>query len=94
MSSSDNDDRDSGSVATDEAVAVIVAPNPAPGTTEKPANVAPDVARPHTNIAELNSVPNANTPSDKDLLVSTRAGGGSDFEIVNYILYLKIDSAL
>ena len=63
MSSSDNDDRDSDSLATDAAVAVIVAPNPAQGTIETPANLAPDVARPPSNIAELNPVPNAITPS-------------------------------
>ena len=45
MSSSDNDDHDSGSVATDEAIAIIVAPNPAPDTTETPVNiVAPNLA--------------------------------------------------
>ena len=63
MSSSDDDDHNSDSAATDEAVAIIVAPNPASDTTETPANVAPDLARPPSNIAELNPVPNANTPS-------------------------------
>ena len=63
MSSSDDDDHASDSVATDAAVAIIVAPNPAQGTSETPANVAPDVARPPSNIAELNPVPNAITPS-------------------------------
>ena len=63
MSSSDNDDHDSDSVATDAAVAIIVAPNPAPDIIETPANVAPDVARPPSYIAELNPVPNAITPS-------------------------------
>ena len=59
MSFSGNVDHDSDSVATDEAVAIIVAPNLAPGTTEAPANVAPDVARPPSNTAVLNPVPNA-----------------------------------
>ena len=40
-----------------------MAPNPASDTTETPANVAPDLARPPFNIAELTPVPNANTPS-------------------------------
>ena len=63
MSSSDDDYHNSASAATDEAVAIIVAPNPASDTTETPANVAPDLARPPSNIAELNPVPNADTHS-------------------------------
>ena len=63
MSSSDDNDHNSASAANDEAVAFIVAPNPAPGTTETPANVAPDEARPPSNFAALNSVPKAITPS-------------------------------
>ena len=72
MSSTDNDDRDSGSLATDAAVAIIVAPNPAQGTIETPANLAPDVARTPSNIADLNPVPNAITPppaTTKSMLV-------------------------
>ena len=49
---------------TDEAAVLEVVPDPTTDNTETPANVAPDVARPHTTIAELNPVPNANTPSD------------------------------
>jgi len=63
MSSSDDNDHNSASAATDEAVAIIVAPNPASDTTETPANVAPDEARPPSNFAALNSVPKAITPS-------------------------------
>ena len=35
MPSSDNDDHASSSVATDAAVAIVVAPNPAPGTIDR-----------------------------------------------------------
>ena len=78
MSSSDDDDHASDSVATDAAVAIIVAPNPAPGTIETPANVAPDEARPPSNIAELNPVPKAITPS-LTATTSMLAGFGYNF---------------
>ena len=48
MSSSDNN-HNSYIVATDEAVALVVVPNPATDNTEAPANVAPDVARTPSN---------------------------------------------
>ena len=73
MPSSDNDHA-SDSVATNAAVA----PNPAPGTIKTPANVAPDEARPPSNIAELYPVPKAITPS---LTATTQmlAGFGYNF---------------
>ena len=48
--------------ATEEAAALVVVPNPTMATNETPANVAPDEARPPSSIADLNPVPNANTP--------------------------------
>ena len=78
MSSSDDHYHNSASAATDEAVAIIVAPNPASDTTETPANVAPDLARPPSNIAELNPVPKAITPS-LTATTSMLAGFGYNF---------------
>ena len=63
MSSSGDNDHNPDNAATDEAVVLIVVPNPEPSTTKTPANVAPDVARPPSNIAEPNPAPHANTPS-------------------------------
>ena len=55
-----------------------MAPNPASDTTETPANVAPDLARPPSNIAELNPVPKAITPS-LTATTSMLAGFGYNF---------------
>ena len=60
--------------ATDEAAALLVVPDPATDNTETPANVAPDVARPPSDIAGLNPVPNAYTPSDPATIVSMMLG--------------------
>ena len=59
---SDDEPLNSDNAATDEAAVLVVVPDPTTDNTETPANVAPDVARHHTAIAELNPVPNANTP--------------------------------
>ena len=65
--------------ATDEAAAIVVVPNPTATNTETPANVASEVARPPFAIAELNPVPNANTPSDPATTVVMLLGFGFTF---------------
>ena len=78
MSSSDDNDHNSSSVANDETVAIIVAPNLASDTTKTLANVAPDLARPPSDIAELNPVPKAIAPS-LTATTSMLAGFGCNF---------------
>ena len=46
MSSSDDDEHKSASAVTNEAVAIIVAPNSVSDTTETPVNVGPDLRVP------------------------------------------------
>ena len=74
--SSFDDEPSSDIAATDEAAALVVVPNPTTDDTETPANVSPDEARPPSTIADLNPVPNANTPSDPSTIVTTLLGFG------------------
>ena len=82
--SSSGDEPPSDIAATDEAAALeaaalLVVPNPTTDNTATPANVASDVARPPSNHAELNPVPNANTSPGPETIVPMVLGFGFTF---------------
>ena len=63
------------------ALVVVVVPNPTTDTTETPANMAPDEARPPSTLVYLNPVPNANTPSTPAAIVATLLEFGFKFSL-------------
>ena len=63
-------------VAIDEAAALVVDPNPTTATNETP---APDEARPPSTIADLNPVPNTNTPLKSAAIFATLLEFGFNF---------------